>query len=378
MSFSLSVERLVRRWQQDGLIDAQTASRLNADLEKRASGFSLGSVLATLGGLLLGAAVIMLVAANWQDMPRLARIGLIFVLIWASYLGGAWRQARGDKVFPSTLYILGAASFGAGIALVGQMYHMSGDIHSAAVYWTLGVLAAAFLLRAPILAAFGAGVACFYLSTYVFAGSTAGYDDQTYRWIGPLMLLAGTGAALFTRSRHAAHILALFSIGWAILIYSEYESYVVLVLMIAMGLALMLADAFAHETVQRCTRFAQPLAAYGLLTALLALAILQLDRMISYSGDTVGPDQDVLYGVLILALSIGAIALCGRHNGGLRSIAYAAFSIEVLYLAFETVGTMIGTSGFFLTAGILVLLLAAFVRRMENRFGRKREYGVQS
>ncbi len=52
-------------------------------------------------------------------------------------------------------------------------------------------------------------------------------------------------------------------------------------------------------------------------------------------------------------------------------IAYAAFSIEVLYLAFETVGTMIGTSGFFLTAGILVLLLAAFVRRMESRFGRK-------
>ncbi len=100
MSFSISVERLIERWQNEGLIDAQTASRLNLDLEKRRSVFSLGSVLATLGGLLLGAAVIMLVAANWQEMPRLMRIGVIFVLIWASYLGGAWRQARGDKVFP--------------------------------------------------------------------------------------------------------------------------------------------------------------------------------------------------------------------------------------------------------------------------------------
>lgn len=153
MSFSISVERLIERWQNEGLIGAQTASRLNLDLEKRRSVFSLGSVLATLGGLLLGAAVIMLVAANWQEMPRLMRIGVIFVLIWASYLGGAWRQARGDKVFPAALYVLGAASFGAGIALVGQMYHISGDVHSAALYWTLGVLASAFLLRAQALAA---------------------------------------------------------------------------------------------------------------------------------------------------------------------------------------------------------------------------------
>lgn len=369
MSFSISVERLIERWQRDGLIDAETASKLNADLEKRASVFSLGSVLATLGGLLLGAAVIMLVAANWQEMPRLMRIGLIFVLIWASYLGGAWRQARGDKLFPPVCYIVGAASFGAGLALVGQMYHLSGDIHSAAIYWSVGVLISAFLLRAPVLAAFGAAVACFYLSTYVF--DTSSYDDLTYRWIGPLLLAFGAAAALFTRSRHAAHLWAMFSIGWALLIYAERESNTVLVLMLIVGIGLILADGFAHTTMQRLTRFAHPLAAYGLLLALLSLVTLQLNQMFSYSSISAGLDRDIVYSIFILALAIGAIAVAGRNNGGLRSIAYAAFSIQVLYLAFETVGTMIGTSGFFLTAGILVLLLAAFVRRMENRFGRK-------
>ncbi|MBB5701623.1 putative membrane protein [Ochrobactrum daejeonense] len=370
MSFSISVERLIERWRRDGLIDAETASKLNADLEKRASAFSLGSVLATLGGLLLGAAVIMLVAANWQEMPRLVRIGLIFVLIWASYLGGAWRQARGDTVFPAALYVVGAASFGAGLALVGQMYHLSGDVHSAAIYWSLGVLASAFLVRAPVLAAFGAGVACFYLSTYVFADGL--YDDATYRWVGPILFLVGVGAALFTRSRHAAHLWAFFSIGWTILIYAEQENNAVLIAMIAVGVGLVAADGFGHVALQRLTRFAHPLAAYGLLMALLALAILQLNQMFSYSGLAMSIEREAFYGILILALSIGAIAICGRNNGGLRSIAYAAFSIEVLYLAFQTVGSMIGTSGFFLTAGILVLLLAAFVRRMENRFGRKR------
>ncbi|MBV2142899.1 DUF2157 domain-containing protein [Falsochrobactrum sp. TDYN1] len=365
MSFSISVERLVDRWQHDGLIDGETASRLHADLEKSAPRFSLGAVLASLGGLLLGAAVIMLVAANWQDMPRLMRIGLVFALIWAGYLGGAWRQSRGDRILPPALYIVGAASFGAGIALVGQMYHMSGDMQSAAILWAGGVLVSSFLLRAPVLAAFGAGVACFYLSTYMIDPA---YGDLTYRWAGPLLALTGIITALFTRSRHAAHLWALFVIGWAVLIYSENESRAVLASMIIAGIALMMADAFAHESLQKLTRFAHPLASYGLLLALLALGILQMDRL--FSSTAYGMlTNDVLCGILILALSVGALALCGRKNGGLRSIAYAAFSVEVLYLAFATVGSMIGTSGFFLTAGVLVLLLAAFVRRMEKRFG---------
>jgi len=369
LSFSVSVERLVARWQHEGLIDAETASRLNADLEKRGPRFSLGSVLATLGGLLLGAAVIMLVAANWQDMPRMARIGLIFALIWVCYVGGAWRQTRGDTVLPQALYIIAAASFGAGIALVGQMYHMSGDVHSAAVVWAVGVFAAAFLLRSSVLTAFGAAVACFYLSTYMFDND---YGSLSYRWIGPLLVLVGAIAARFTQSRHAAHILCLFVLGWATLLYSENESRVILGLMLATGVALMLADAFAHEAVQKLTRFAHPLASYGFLLALLALGILQIDQIVSPIFNE-AVTQDVIYGILVLVLSIAALAICGRDNGSLRSIAYAAFSFEVLYLAFTTVGSMIGTSGFFLIAGVLVLLLATFVRRMENRFGRKRQ-----
>lgn len=372
MSFSISVERQIARWQQQGLIDAETASRLKADLEEQSSRFSLGSVLATLGGLLLSAAVIMLVAANWQDMPRLMRIGLVFALIWIGYLGGAWRQSRGDAVFSSVLYVVGAASFGVGIALVGQMYHLSGDVHAAALYWAFGVLAAAFLMRAPVLAAFAAGVGCFYLMSFIFTDTRLGDGADLYRWFGLLLLIVGAGTALFTRSRHSAHLWALYAIGWALFLYFEGESGFVLAGMIILGLALMLADAFAYETLQRLTRFSRPLAAYGLLLALLALAILQIDDMFSYTVDQTGLKHDIFYGILILVLSIAAIALCGRDNGSLRSIAYTAFSVEVLYLAFETVGTMIGTSGFFLTAGVLVLLLAAFVRRMERRFGSRK------
>lgn len=374
MSFSISVERLIEQWKHDGLIDAETASRLKADMDKRTPGFSLGAVLAILGGLLLGIAIIMLIAANWEDMPRLIRVGLIFLLIWLGYIGGAWRQAQGDRLSSAFLYIVGASSFGAGIALVGQMYHISGDVHSAATLWAAGVIISSLLLRSPVLAGFGAGVACFYLTTYIYVSV---FDDHNYLWIGPLLLLAGIATSLFSRARFAAHLWAVFAITWLLTVYFEDQNDIVLHLMAGAGLVLVLADTFNHQLLQRITHFARPLATYGFLLILVSLAIQQINFALSSSVFSES-SRDVIYGAVILAVSIAGLALCGRNNGSLRIIAYTAFSIEVLYLAFVTVGSMIGTSAFFLTGGILVLLLAAFVKRMEKRFGRRLDEETQA
>ncbi|MFC4625239.1 DUF2157 domain-containing protein [Daeguia caeni] len=367
MSFVLSVERLIDRWQREKLIDDETASRLRADLEKNSSAFSLGSVLATLGGLLLGAAIIMLVAANWQDMPRIMRIGMVFALIWIGYIGGTWRRLVGDRIWSNALYIIGASAFGASMALVGQMYHLSGDMQTAAMVWCFGVTVAALLLCAPILAAFAAFVGCFYLATTV--SDLFSTDVQSpYQWIGPLMFLAGVAAALFTRSRAAAHCWVLFAIAWLVLLYFDTLNETVLQFVALLGLVLLFAEAFAHDALQRLTHFARPLATYGLLLAYIALGLLQFRYGMIYASPM---NSFILWSTARLVLVVAALVLCGRRNASLRSFAYAGFSIEVLSLAFETVGTIIGTSGFFLTAGILVLLLAVFVRRMERRFARK-------
>lgn len=365
----MSVERLISRWQQQALIDETTAAALRADLKKSGSGFGLGSVLATLGGLLLGAAIIMLVAANWEELPRLLRVVFIFAVIWISYIAGAWRQAKGDRVFPATLYLIGAAAFGAGIALVGQMYHLSGDTASAALLWAGGVFASAFLLRSSALAAAAMAISGFYLSSFMWNGPSDYGSGPSYFIVGPLLAVIGCAAAIFTRSRPAGHLLAWFVIGWSLLVYANVDDIRILWVIAGLGVALLVLDGFAHDVLQRLTRFAEPIAAYGLLAAVIALSILQVNHALLQLD---WMKRDVFYSVLILGLSIGALTLCGRDNNGLRWIVYATFSVEVLYLAFVTVGTMIGTSGFFLTAGILVLLLAAFVTRMERRMKRGR------
>lgn len=370
MAFFVSVERLIDKWQSDGLIDPETSRRLKADVEKRSAKFSLGTTLATLGGLLLGAAIIMLVAANWQDMPRLMRIGLVFALIWLGYLLGAWRELKGDRVLPVAFYAIGASAFGGGIALVGQMYHLSGDVQSAALVWALGVFAAALLLRSGFLTAYAAGICLFYLSTFVISSDWSRPIDLSYQFRGIVLAALGYAIAWFTRSRIAAHMMTWFVIGWLFLNFFDQEQVAILWGLVALGTVLILTEAFAHAQLERMTRFSYPLAAYGLLVALLALLVLKLEYRNFLLADTF--DHAIVYSILILIYVVGSLALCGRNNGGLRAIAYVAFSAEVLYLAFETVGSMIGTSGFFLTAGILVMLLAVFVRRVEMRFDRRK------
>ena len=56
--------------------------------------------------------------------------------------------------------------------------------------------------------------------------------------------------------------------------------------------------------------------------------------------------------------------------GLVRYLGYATFAVETLYLASETIGSIIGTSGFFLVAGLVVAMIAWAVIALERRFSR--------
>ena len=78
----------------------------------------------------------------------------------------------------------------------------------------------------------------------------------------------------------------------------------------------------------------------------------------------------MLLGIITLVVAIGGIVLSGKENGAVRYLGYAAFAAETLYLASETIGSIIGTSGFFLIAGLVVALIAWAVIALERRFSK--------
>ena len=79
------LERDLDRWVGQGLIDGDTSRRMLAEFDSRESAFSLGRVLMMIAALLIAGAVLLLVAANWDAIPRLARlIGIVALIAVAS------------------------------------------------------------------------------------------------------------------------------------------------------------------------------------------------------------------------------------------------------------------------------------------------------
>lgn len=360
MAFSIGIKKHIARWQQAGLIDEVTADLLRKDVEKTRSGFGLGGILAVLGAVLLGAAIISLVAANWEVMPRLVRVVMIILVLWIGYVGGAWRASLGDNRFSQALYLIAAITFGAGIALIGQMYHLSGDATEAALLWTAGTMVAALLLRSPVLVATGVAITALYLFMVLDTN-----DSHTYSWLLPVLLFISAGLVWYTKAQIARHFIALVLMAYVFALYDDLSGDWILWLAAMAGGALFLGDALSTAVLQRLTGWSKAIGAYGFLMLLLVLSYFQFDRFDS------GVSDQVIIGFGILACAIAGLVLSGYRNLAVRWMSYTVFSLEVLYLAFKTIGTLIGTASFFLSAGVLVLLLAAFVVRMERRLQKK-------
>ena len=75
-----TVSKDIARWRAAGLIDEATATALSADAAAHhRRSFSFGGILAILAAALFGAALLLLVAANWEAIPRLVRVAGIFI-----------------------------------------------------------------------------------------------------------------------------------------------------------------------------------------------------------------------------------------------------------------------------------------------------------
>ena len=71
--------RDVARWSEQGLITDEAAAAIRADLASRRSGYGLPHIFALLGAILLVLSVLTFVAANWDEIPRLARVAMLAV-----------------------------------------------------------------------------------------------------------------------------------------------------------------------------------------------------------------------------------------------------------------------------------------------------------
>lgn len=413
-----------RRWVEKGLLDEAMAERLLEESRSQTRSYSFTSIVVLLGVVSLCFAAMTFVAANWEEMPKLVRVGLIMSGLWSAYALAIAAHAKGYPAIADSFVVLGCGLFGAGIMLIGQMYHLQGRPVDAVFLWALGSFAAALLMRSA---------AALWLSIVLITlWFCLGYQETLEIGLKPEVNFAylglwalGAVLALWIRSRLAAHLLAIGLIIWlfaTVGVLSERHDTLSYVFALYGAFFVVIAAALASlDRSSLLYGFESAVVAYaivciGLLTAvwivgeapllrerspywsssLIPMALMLLPSLaflgaalaqgwrstydIAFCAvwiavalvvvSSLGIKAPYLGDAFALALSVWVIRMGLRQGmNTVTRLGYVAFAGVMLIIYFRTTATLLGTSGFYLTAGLLMVLGALLLPRL-IRLGR--------
>ena len=169
-----------RDWVQRGVIsEAQRAQLLTLYPTDDAA---IG-LLPLLGSLLVGLSALSVVAANWQGLPELVRLGLLLGSLVAAYAGGEYFRRRGNDNLGMGLVALGLILFGASIVLTSQLYQLIGYDLTGLLAWAVAGMGLTWLYRSRLL----------FLLTAVISGIVQGYNTGQ---LGAFSYLTAIGTAI--------------------------------------------------------------------------------------------------------------------------------------------------------------------------------------
>lgn len=356
-SYASRVKRDIDRWAEIGLVDASTAASLAHDVDARAGrGISFGSILAMLAALLFAAAILMFVAADWAAIPRALRAVGLVALIVALFIAAAALKGRGQPALCEAVRVAGAAAIGATLILVRQMYALPGDEGMLLLLWCVGTAAATALCRSAALTVGAAGLAVAWL----FVEGSSSLQEWYFAFLYPPIVAGVWLLSLFTRSAATRNLLALSASIYAVLLSFQFHASAVGIAFALLSGASFVAAAALPQRIEAVLLIGGHAPAQFLLAMLTGLAIVQFDLADS-SGFAVSA-------AAVLAATAAALLLGGRGSRGVRRLAYLGFALEIGVIYAITVGSLLGTAGFFFAAALLFGALALLIIRLERRW----------
>jgi uncharacterized membrane protein len=313
------LESDLARWQAEGLLPPKSADAIRATLRPVPEGITIATVVGIVGGLLIAAAFLAFIAANWTAIARPLRFAILLAGIAGAY-GVAALFDRAERNHLADLSVgVGSIIFGAAIALVGQMYHLGDDFAGGLLLWAAGALAAAALTGSHSALAVALAAAC------VWSGMRVDETSNVHPQFAIFWLIAAT-LALAWQTIAARHLVAVAAIAGVFLaavgvaqarIGSANFTFVALVaLMIGGGLLLTTR---ANAAVRA---FGLTLSTYGSFGLAVGLAsiIVELYRPAG---------SEVLYPVFAIALAAVVLAFAAAVIGQSGGAALAGISLTL-------------------------------------------------
>ncbi len=406
--FARRLRREVAQWQAEGLISEEQAAAILARYELPAPGAAGGSaignrtvsVIAIMGAALIGLGIIAFIAANWSDIPKLAKLAMMVVGTPAIYVIGWFVGYRFD--YPRigiAIILLGAIAFGASIHLVAQTYHVPVNHPNLMPAWFLGVIPLAYIIRSQ--SVLGLSLIILLVATAFRAQEWVPdvFNDEmawlapAYLVLGALLFAAGRLQSRFDYTRSFARIFDIvgllvaaapvYLLGyhtiWEELSWDDYLRLDVLSVeyWAVVGIAVVLAAAALGFTRWRDRKRRSPLFIWeaSALAALVAVAAAMWVGL-RFGGEWLW----WVFNLVMLAGVLAMIAAGYRWNRAyLINLAVIIFAITLFTRYFEFGFDLLGQSVAFIVAGVILLAGGFGLELLRRRLVRRmREAGAAS
>jgi uncharacterized membrane protein len=181
------VEKESQRWTELGIVSPKQVEQILGLYTEKTRTIGL---IPLLGSLLIGLGVLSFVGANWQQIPQLVRLAMIIILMSTFYGAGETILRRGQEKLGIAFIGMGLITFGAGIILIGQMFHLVAYDAVSFLIWSIAGILLTYLYRSRFL----------YLITCLLLAITQFYSAvqfDRFSYTAMLLFLIGLGAYLW-------------------------------------------------------------------------------------------------------------------------------------------------------------------------------------
>ncbi len=385
--FSTRLRGEMARWIRDGLVTAEQGERILARYPASAAWFTRPIALFSLiGGALIAAGVALVIAHNWAELHRWVKLGGVVVLMAGAHGAGLAARERGYAKLSEGVLVIGGSLLLVGIALVGQIYNLSGRPADAILMWWALLLPAAYTLPSTALVGLGwAGALAWYWTLAFDRTSWLGAELAGNAVLPPVafgavgLILFGLGVLHgdggYRRVRHLLEQLGLITLVGALLPLGflwrdlhmssstgRWPEAVPFVLVLALAAVVAASSRLPRDTASARAGFVVVLLA--VLVYLVALTAAVGARASGAVFRALGYTDWALSLVTSLALILYG-ARWGRRTWVNWGVVF--IGVHALTRYFDLFGTMLQTSLLFFLTGAFVLALGWVLEKFRRR-----------
>jgi uncharacterized membrane protein len=263
------VEKEGRKWVRDELISEDQFEQI----VKRYRQEKTSNLLPIFASILIGLGILSFIASNWDGIHDLIRVTIITLVMSGFYLAGERAHRAGNERLGNSLLGIGLISFGAGIFLLGQMYHFQSYDGKPFIIWALAGLLVVQLWRSNFL---------LILTTAII---TVGqlysmFQFSAFSYVLALLLLFGVGHFIYHRPNRLISVIFSFSYSLTALFLVISEEWNYHVLFIFFLVLYLISELLKKE------RLRQPIQLFMQVSAVLVsiFTVFTFDSFLNYEG----------------------------------------------------------------------------------------------